>query len=77
MKPESWSSAFILAFGFVAGASMVSYLVMTDPEVRIMFKAKAARVQEGHWSGISREVARHVIAELYDAFPDIFKAARP
>lgn len=71
MKPESWSQAFVLAFGFVAGVSMTAYLVLSDPEIRMMFRAKSARMQEGHWRGIAKEVARNTILEMRDAFPKL------
>lgn len=73
MKPESWSQAFILAFGFIAGVSTTAYLVLSDPEIRMMFRAKSARIQEGHWSGIAKEVARHTVMELRESFPEHFR----
>ena len=35
----------------------------------MMFRAKSARMQEGHWKGIAAEVARNTILEMREAFP--------
>lgn len=71
MKGEDVRAAFVLATGFLLGASMTAYLVLSDPEIRGMFRAKANRMQDGHWRGLATEVARTTVLELRSAFPKI------
>lgn len=61
----------VLFLGFVAGACAVSWLVLTDPEVRSIYKVKQGRMKDAGWSGLAREVARAVVYELRGSFPKL------
>ena len=53
--------------------STTAYLILSDPEIRMLFRAKANRMESGRWRGIGQEVAKNVVLELRDSFPAIFR----
>ena len=73
MKGDSLGATLALCFGFVAGVSMTAYLVLSDPEVRTMFRAKANRMNDGRWRGLGAEIARNVVLEMREAFPALLR----
>lgn len=59
--------AVTLTFGFVAGASAIMYLILSDPEVRGVFRRKSERMKGATWHGFANEVAHAVGLEVHDA----------
>lgn len=70
MREDLRATAVMFA-GFIAGAAAVSYLVLTDPEVRELYRGKSERMKGAGWSGLAREVARSTVVELRAAFPKL------
>ena len=68
---EDARAGLVLCFGFIAGAAMVAWLVLTDPEVRMIYNGKSKRMKDAGWTGIARETARATVLELRDAFPKL------
>jgi hypothetical protein len=68
---EDVRATFVLFLGFVAGASAVSWLVLTDPQVRDIYKGKSERMKGAGWSGFAREVSRSIVFELRASFPKL------
>ena len=71
MRTDSIGATLALCFGFVAGVSMTAYLVLSDPEVRTLFKGKSDRMKLAGWRGFASEVARNTVVEMREAFPKL------
>lgn len=72
---EDLRATLAVAVGFALGLVTTSYLVMSDPDVRAMFRRKSERIRDAGWRGFALETARATVLELRDELPAIVRKA--